>query len=465
MSRLKHNIILNSDCYKYTHWLQIPKKTSFMHTYVEARGSSIEGIDYTRPFGYQGFCMDYLVGQVIEEWMIDEAVELLGEVFQTHEYFNEKAFRHLLSEHGGKLPITVRAVEEGKRVGLKNVLMSVEAEGEEFAWLAPWIETMLLRAGWYGTTVCTVSSVIKDMEKKYSAICGGPMNICFLNDFGARGVSSHESAEIGGAAHLVNYYGTDNMEGLRWAKHRYGKCATGYSVFASEHSTTTIYTKAGEVNAYTHFLTTVPSDKIISIVPDSYDYENAVRNIFGKILKELILSRSAPTVVRPDSGDPVTMAVLTLKWLWEDFGGTTNEKGFKVLNPKVRVIYGDGINLQSIDTILQAVIAAGFSIENIIFGMGGKLLQGVDRDTFKFACKLSYAIVDGQPVHIFKDPITDHGKKSKSGLLKLIIKDGVYQTVERHEYPELKDELDIIFKDGSLVKTLTFDQIRKNAEN
>lgn len=462
--RLTHNLILLGDAYKYTHWLQIPKNVSFMHAYVEARGSIFEFISYTRPFGLQGFCQDYLEGEVLEEWMIDEAAELLGEVFQTHEYFNEKAFRRLLELYKGRLPITIRAVEEGKRVGLKNVLVTVEAEGE-FSWLATWIETMLLRASWYGTSVCTISSYVKDLYKKYADICGAPANPFFLNDFGARGVSSHESAEIGGAAHLVNFLGTDTVEGLRWAKHHYGKCATGGSVFASEHSTTTIYGKEGEINAYRHFLTVAPNDKIVSIVPDSYDYDNAVQNIIGKELKPLILARSAPTVIRPDSGSPISVTLNTLEWLWEEFGGIINDKGLKILNPKIRIIYGDGINLNSINAILHNMIYYGFSIENIIFGMGGKLLQGVDRDTFKFACKLSYAVIDGTPVNIFKDPITDQGKKSKAGLLKLIYEDGKYQTVQRHERPELKDELDIIFKDGNMVKTVTFDQVRKNAES
>jgi nicotinamide phosphoribosyltransferase len=461
--RLRINTVLLADAYKYVHWRQIPKGTTAMASYSESRGTDI-GIDYTRPFGMQGFIMDYLRGNVIKKWMIDEAVELLGEVFGTHEYFNEKGFRRLLEVHKGKLPLRIKTVKEGTKLPLHNIQNWCESTDDEFAWLVPWIETMLLRAAWYGTTVCTVSSAVRDIEKEFAEICGCDLNPFKLNDFGARGVSSHESAEIGGAAHLVNYLGTDNMEGLRWAKHRYGKVATGYSVYATEHSTTTIYLKTGEKKAYTWFLTDAPKDKIVSIVPDSYDYENAVRNILGKELKHLILARTAPTVIRPDSGDPIEISLKTAQWLWEDFGGTVNEKGFKVLNPLVRILYGDGINLKSIRVILNNLVDNGFSMENIIFGMGGKLLQAdVNRDTFQNACKLCWAIVDGKEIEIYKDPATSSAKKSKKGRQKLIFIDGQYKTVRQDEYPDYPDQLVTVFENGKLLNKLTFDQVRANA--
>ena len=274
----KPNLILFCDCYKYCHWRQIPKKVSYMQAYVEARGTNLSNVDYVRPFGIQGFIKQYLTGVVIEQWMVDEAREVLGEVFGTHEYFNERAFNEIIRVHGGRLPITIKSVEEGKKVGLKNVLQTIEGF-DDFAWMATWIETMFLRASWYGTSVCTISSAVKDIERKYANLCGCEMNPFFLCDFGARGVSSHESAGIGGAAHLVNYLGTDTVEGILWAKEHYGNTANGYSVYATEHSTTTIYGKDHEIDAYRHFLEDAPMDKIVSIVTDSYSHENAVRNI------------------------------------------------------------------------------------------------------------------------------------------------------------------------------------------
>jgi nicotinamide phosphoribosyltransferase len=459
----KVNTLLLCDAYKYTHWMQLPKGVTIMRAYIESRGTKLIKIDYTRFFGLQGFIKDYLEGKVIEEWMIVEAKEILGEVFGTSEYFNETGFRRLLEKHNGKLPLLIKSVREGKKVKLKNVLVTVENTDPEFPWLTQWVETMLLRAVWYPKAVCTISSAAKDLEKKYAEICGCALNPFFLNDFGARGVSSHESAEIGGAAHLVNYLGTDTVEAVRWAKYCYGKTATGYSVFASEHSTTTIYGRAHELLAYTNFLTTAPTDKIVSIVIDSYDDENAVKNLLGGRLRNIINNRTAPTVFRPDSGNPVDKSLQVLTWLWDIFGGTVNDNGFKVLNNKVRVIYGDGININSLEEILKNLVNHNFSIENIVFGMGGKLLQGVDRDTFMDACKVCSATVDGEEVEIYKDPIGDTGKKSKRGKLKLVTIDGEYHTVKIEEFPELTDELVKVFLNGDALNLITFEDIRKNA--
>lgn len=463
-NRLVPNTILLCDAYKYTHWLQYPKNTTKIFAYVESRGSKLT-IPYNVFFGLQGFIKDYLQGKVIEEWMIDEARELLAEVFGTHEYFNEAAFRLLITRHNGRLPLRIRAVREGKKVKLRNVLVTIENTDPDFAWMVQWVETMLLRAIWYATGVATISAAVKDLEKKYAAICGCGLNPFFLNDFGARGVSSHESAEIGGSAHLVNYLGTDTVEAIRWAKNRYGKTASGHSVFASEHSTTTIYGKANELKAYTNFLTTAPADKIVSIVIDSYDDQYAIKNLLGgPNLKNIILNvRTAPTVFRPDSGNPVDKSLEVCQWLWEIFGGTYNG-GFKVLNPKVKVIYGDGINLDSINEILDNLVKNGFSIENIVFGMGGKLLQSsVDRDTFANACKVCWAMVDGVAVDIYKDPVTDKGKKSKRGLLDLVIIDGEYTTIAQGSRPDLVSQLEDVFVDGELVREQTFAEIRQNA--
>jgi nicotinamide phosphoribosyltransferase len=455
----KINTILLADAYKYTHYLQLPPKTTKICSYIESRGTKTN-INYTKFFGLQGFIRDYLEGVVIEEWMVIEAEELLGEVFGTHEYFNAKGFRQIISKHGGKLPLIIRALPEGAKVPLSNALVVVENTDDDMPWLTAWIETMLLRAVWYPKNVCTISSAVKDIERTYAKICGCSENPFFLCDFGARGVSSHESSEIGGAAHLVNYDGSDNVEGIRWAKHNYGDSAKGYSVFATEHHTTTIYTKDGEEKAYKHFLAVAPKDKIVSIVIDSYDPENAVKNLLGGSLKQMILKREAPTVFRPDSGDPISMSLEVVSWLWEIFGGHINEKGFKCLNPLVKVLQGDGVNLHSIELILENLVKHDFSIENIFFGMGGKLLQGVDRDTFQDACKASFAIVDGQPVEIFKDPVSDKTKKSKKGLLKVVVDNGEYKTVSIHDFKHMPDEMCEVYRDGCLKKLYSMDQIR-----
>lgn len=323
----KLNLILLADCYKFTHWRQLKGrgKIEKLGSYIESRGSDT-GIPYIKVFGIQGFIKEYLEGNVIEQWMIDEASFILGQVFDDHTYFNKDGFTSMFKKYGGRLPIKIKAVKEGIKVPLKNITTWIESTDPEFEWIVPWIETMLLRAAWYGTTVCTISSYVYDLQKKYGAICGANYNPFFLNDFGARGVSSHESAEIGGAAHLVNSLGTDTVECLPFIIRNYAGSVCGYSVYASEHSTTTIFGKENEVKAYTHMLNDVPPDKICSLVNDSYSQENMVKVLIGKELKDKVLSRSAPTVIRPDSGDPVEMSLKNIQWLWEIFGGTINEK-------------------------------------------------------------------------------------------------------------------------------------------
>lgn len=453
-------MILMGDLYKYTHWLQLPIGTTQIYSYVESRGAKI-AIPYTVFFGLQGFIKEYLEGKVIEQWMIDEAKEILTEAFGTDQYFNEKAFLRLLEKHNGALPIQIKAVKEGSKVPVGNVLVTITNTDAEFPWIVQWVETMLLRAIWYPKGVATISAKVRETEKYWAKICGCELNPFFLNDFGARGCSSHETAEIGGSAHLTVYCGTDTVEAIRWAKQNYGNTAWGGSVFATEHSTTTIYGKLNELTAYTNFLEVAPKDKIVSIVIDSYDTENAVKNLLGGNLKDVILNRSAPTVFRPDSGNPIDMSLNVVSWLWEIFGGTINTNGFKVLNPKVKCIYGDGISTDTIEMICCNLVKNDFSIENIIFGMGGKLLQSsVDRDTFMDACKVSYAEINGIGMDIYKEPKTDSKKNSKRGKLKLIKIDNKYTTVKENEYPEIADELEVVFENGKLIRYQTFQEIR-----
>jgi nicotinamide phosphoribosyltransferase len=232
---------------------------------------------------------------------------------------------------------------------------------------------------------------------------------------------------------------------------------------ASEHSTTTVYGKENEAKAYENFIDNCPNG-ILSLVSDSYDIYNACDKIFGQELKDKILAREGKLVVRPDSGDPSEVSLAVLQKLWAAFGGTVNEKGYKVLNPKVGVIYGDGINYDSISSILFRMYLAGFSTDNIVFGMGGALLQQVNRDTQKFAFKCSAAEVNGKWVEVYKDPITDGGKKSKRGRLELI-KAFRSNNIETIAERDLNDSwgtplLQTVFENGEMVQEYKFEEVR-----
>ena len=448
------NIILNSDSYKYSQFNQYPPKTTGVYSYIESRGGVYKSTVF---FGLQAFIKEYLTGPVVTTDMIDEAEALIT----AHgEPFNREGWEYIVREHGGVLPVRIRAVPEGTIVPVSNVLATIENTDPACYWLTSFLETALLRAIWYPTTVATNSYENKKLILEYLEKTGDPTSIDFkLHDFGARGVSSLESAGIGGAAHLVNFMGTDTVEALLFARRYYAADMAGFSVPAMEHSTVTSWGRENEVASYRNMVKqNGKPGGIVSAVSDSYDIFKACE-LWGTELKQDILDSGATLVVRPDSGDPATVVKQCLQILEKYFGCTKNAKGFKVLN-NVRVLQGDGINHASIRSILYTITLAGYSADNVVFGQGGALLQMVNRDDQKFAMKCSAALVNGKWVDVFKDPITDKGKRSKKGRVTLYkVVDGFYSGRDLDE----ADALETVFENGKLVKEYTFDEVRANA--
>ena len=453
-----NNLILNTDSYKASHWLQYPKGTENVHSYIESRGGKY---DHTLFFGLQMYLKEYLSKPITKE-MIDEAEAF----FKVHgEPFNREGWEYILEKHNGYLPVKISAVPEGMMVPNLNVLVTVEATDPKCYWVVSYIETSLLRAVWYPTTVSTISWTIKQIIKRYLEETGDPAGISFkLHDFGARGVSSFESAGIGGAAHLVNFMGTDTITGALTAMKYYNTPVPAFSIPAAEHSTITAFGKDGEVEAYRNMLRNFAKPgALVAVVSDSYDIFNAVDNLWGKALKDEVIRSEAIVVVRPDSGNPPEVVLKVAQLLDKNFGSQYNTKGFKVLN-NVRIIQGDGINEDSIRDILENLKRAGYSADNVAFGMGGALLQGMNRDTQKFAMKASAIKVDGEWRDVFKDPVTDPGKKSKKGRLTLIRSNGGVKTVSREEGEGYEKILKPVFENGKLLKDWTFEEVRANSE-
>jgi nicotinamide phosphoribosyltransferase len=320
--------------------------------------------------------------------------------------------------------------------------------------------------------VATQSWTIKQVILDYLERTGDPTTIDFkLHDFGARGVSSMESAGIGGAAHLVNFMGTDTITGVLFAREYYGAGIAGFSIPAAEHSTITSWGRAGEVDAYKNMLAQFAKPgSIVAVVSDSYDIYNAVENLWGGELRDMVVASGATVVIRPDSGDPVAVNQRLVQILGEKFGYTKNAKGFKVLN-NVRLIQGDGITELTVRSILGAFMAMGWSADNIAFGMGGALLQAVDRDTQKFAMKASSAKINDEWVNVVKDPITDPSKRSKGGRVTLWNSGGEW--ISAVEQPkgwydkgigDFIDLLEEVYRDGRLIKEIAFDEVRANAK-
>jgi nicotinamide phosphoribosyltransferase len=468
------NIILDTDSYKASHWVQYPPNTEYVFSYIESRGSQGDDNIYGRPdkpirmqetvfFGLQVY-LKYLADNPITQEDIDEAEE----IFTAHgEPFNREGWQYILDTYDGRLPLQIRAVPEGTVVPTKNVLVTVENTDPACYWLTSYIETGIHRAVWYPTTVATVSWRIKNLIKQYlqetaDSTEGLPFK---LHDFGARGVSSKESAGLGGMAHLVNFMGTDTVEALMYARKFYEADMPGFSVPAAEHSSITTWGKDREVDAYRNMLRQFAKPGgLVAVVSDSYDIFNASLNIWGKELKDEVIQSGATVVIRPDSGDPTSTVLKVMRNLEEGFGSSVNSKGYRVLN-YVRVIQGDGIDERAIKFILEALKLNGFSAENIAFGMGGALLQHSNRDTFKFAMKASAAKIDGEYVDVYKSPISDMGKSSKKGKFTLVFnkETGKIYTGKTGGHPYLEDMMKTVFYNGEVVRTYTFDEVRRNA--
>lgn len=453
------NLLLLTDSYKAGgHWMQYPPEVQKVYSYGEARRGG--KFPATVLFGLQACLKRYLVGQVVTKEKIEEAANLFKMHFGTDQLFNREGWERLLQKHEGYLPISIKAVPEGTLVPESNILISCENTDIEFPWLTNYLETILMQALWYPTTVATLSYNMKLLILKYLEETGDPKLIDFkLHDFGFRGVSSVESAGIGGAAHLLNFKGTDTVAALQFVRQYYGEPMAGFSIPAAEHSTITSWGKNREADAYRNMLEQYP-EGLVAVVSDSYDIYNACKTIWGKELRDLVLQRNGTVVIRPDSGSPCEVVPRVLQLLWDAFGGTVNSKGFKVLNDKIRVIQGDGISFESAGPILQSVKDAKFSTDNVAFGMGGKLLQGVDRDTQKFAFKCSNVTVDSVNRPVFKDPVTDPGKQSKKGKLALVYGASGLETVPDSVAEGGDDILQEVFYNGKLMTDYTFQECR-----
>jgi nicotinamide phosphoribosyltransferase len=363
------------------------------------------------------------------------------------------------------LPVVIKAVPEGTVVPVKNVLVTIVNTDPACWWLPSFLETALVRAVWYPTTVATNSHFCKQIILGALKTSSDDLSqISFkLHDFGGRGVSSHESAAIGGAAHLVNFMGTDTIEGILAARTYYSAPMAGFSIPAAEHSTMTSWGKDNEVEAYRNMLKLFAKPgSIVAVVSDSYDIMNAASNIWGGILKEDVIKSGATIVVRPDSGNPLTVPVDVVRVLAEKFGYTINSKGYKVLPSCVRVIQGDGITPETLPQILDNLLAAGFAADNIAFGMGGGLLQQLNRDTQRFAMKCSAVCVNGAWRDVYKDPVTDHGKISKRGQLALISSENGLKTVPLANNTD-EDLLIYVWRDGVLLRDWTFEEVRERS--
>jgi len=480
------NLVLCSDAYKYSHPKFYGAEMTKMISYLESRGGKFSE---TLFYGLQIILKQYLEGIAITKEEVDEAHDYLGTklgVFGREDVFDRTKFDYIVDKYDGKLPISIKAVPEGTVVGSKNVLFVIESLDENCAWLTNFLESILLQV-WYPITVATLSREVRKIVRKSFEDCTsydeGLIDFLVdfvLNDFGFRGVSSVQSAKIGGSAHLVNFKGSDTVIASKLVRDIYNtETIFGLSIPATEHSIMTLKGEEGEVELMERVLRLYPTG-LVACVSDSFNIFKACSDKWGTTLRDLILSRPAEPgnqlVIRPDSGHVINTLKEIFNILFDKFGYTVNENGYKVLPPQVRVIQGDGVNLESIKEIYVMLKAEKISPENLALGMGGKLLQAdINRDTNNFATKACFAILNGEEKNVVKSPtemdadgnITKSFKKSKQGKLKLVKNaDGTYRTVTSLEadFNDVKDELVEVFRMGEILVDYNFEDIRERAK-
>lgn len=433
-----NSLVFNTDSYKVSHWLQFPPGMKGSYYYIESRGGDTDSILF---FGLQA-----IIKKILTTVPTKEEVYAAEKFWTSHGLrFNLQGWLDLVDL--GYYPIEIKAVEEGKLVPVKEVQVTIESTDIRFAWLPGWIETRLLQL-WYPCTVATKLFNCKKVIMDSLVKTGTPEDALFkLHSFGYRGVSSQESAEIGGMAELTTSMGTDTATSILAAQKYYNTDAMlGFSINASEHSTITSWGKEFELDAYKNMLDQfLKEGAIVACVSDSYDITKAITKMWGGVLKDRISNSGGTLVVRPDSGDPVEIVMRSLRQLGEAFGYKRNCKGYNVLPKCVRLIQGDGLNgPESFKNILRAMEEEKWSADNIAFGMGGGALQQVNRDTYKYAMKMSAININGEWRDVYKQPADCPWKNSKAG-----------------RFDNLK--LPTIWRDGQFVKEYTFEEVRANA--
>lgn len=471
-----------SDFYKVDHRRQYPNGTEFVYSNFTPRISRIDGIDHVVVFGVQYFIKDYLLRRFNDSFFKKSKKEVISAYKRRLDSslgINAVSMDHIEALHDlGYLPIEIRSLDEGTVSPLKVPILTIHNTKKEFFWVTNFLETLLSNVLWHPITSATIAHEYKKILTEFAIKTSDILDFVQWqgHDFSMRGQTSFESSLVSGAAHLTSFTGTDTIPAIDWLEFFYNansdKELIGGSVPATEHSVMCMGGKETEIQTYERLITEVYPRGIVSIVSDTWDYFDLICNQLPKI-KEKIMSRDGKLVIRPDSGDPVKILcgddlardnspekAGSVQILWDLFGGTVNSKGYKQLDAHIGLIYGDSITIEKCKEICKKLESKGFASTNVVFGIGSYTYQYVTRDTFGFAMKATYGVINGVPQEIYKDPKTDGGvKKSAKGLLKV---NDDFTLSECVTWDEAKQgQLKTVFKDGVLINDVSLETIRK----
>lgn len=488
--------LVRKDFYKADHRSQYPKGTTLVYSNFTPRGSRIKGVNEVVFFGLQYYIKEYLIKQFNETFFQldrDQAVKTYKRRLDTSLGKDAVSVSHIAELHDLQyLPIEIKSVAEGTSVPMRIPMFTIKSTLDNFYWVTNFLETLLSKV-WYPCTSATTAKRYHEIFTKYAMKTLGDTSFVQWqgHDFSDRGHTSEESAMLSAMAHLLFFTGTDTIKAIDGHELYYNANSDteliGASVPATEHSVMCMGGKENEFETYKRLITEVYPKGIVSIVSDTWNLWNVLVNFLPR-LKDDIINRGdgSKVVIRPDSGDPIeilcgftnaTKMKLTevnnpisiapekgvVECLWDIFGGTINELGYKVLHPSIGYIYGDSITPERAEEICRRLEAKGFATTGV-FGIGSYTYQYVTRDTFGFAMKATYGEINNQPVEIFKDPITDDGlKKSAKGLLQVSLDDNLKIILidECTKEQEQKGLLTTIFKDGKLIKEYSLAEIRE----
>lgn len=483
------------DFYKVSHREQYPNKTEVVYsTWTPRSGKHLPQVQEVVCFGIQGFFKE--LNEIFDESFFNRPKqEVVDEYSRYIKYclnVQNPYTSHIEELHDlGYLPLKVKSLEEGTLLPYRVPMMTVENTDPRFFWLTNYIETMASANLWKPSTTASISRVYRDiLNKNALETTGSTMGVEFQgHDFSMRGMSGIEDAARSGVGHLLSFVGTDTIPAIQYAERYYGanieKELVGCSVNATEHSVMCAGSKEGEFETYKRLITETYPTGIVSIVSDTWDLWNVLTNIIPALKDDILARNGGPdsldkVVIRPDSGDPVDILCGNpdstnphaqkgvIELLWDIFGGTTTEQGYKLLDPTIGAIYGDAITVDRCTEICNRLKNKGFATTNVIYGIGSYTYQFLTRDSLGFAMKATSVTIDGVEQPIFKDPVTDDGtKKSARGRVR-VTRDSLNHLVVYDSDSKSKHSLDlleVIYKNGKFVKEVTLSEIRNRLGN
>lgn len=455
--------LLQTDAYKIGHQLLYPEGTEIVYSTLTPRVNSyFPWNNKMVVFGYEIFfknLADKFEREFFSqprEWAVGNVVGIISDVMGKDVANRVKEKFYSLHDLG-YLPIMVKALPEGSLVPMKVPVLTIENTDPDFYWLPGYLETSLLSETFVTSTVASIAREFKAIGYKYGKETSDnigdlnePSYIDFqFHDFSERGQHGNDAARLSGMAHLTSFFGTDILQAVAYIKEMFPETENiiGGSVLATEHSVMEVL-GTDQFKAYKSLIDANPNG-ILSVVSDTYDYWEVINDVLPA-LKDDILSRDGKLVIRPDSLDDVEKGIVeTLRSMWETFGGTVNSKGYKVLDNHIGLLHGEGVTLDTIHDYMRAIKNAGFSTENVVFGVGAYVYSVLaSRDSFGQALKATSATVNGVERAVFKDPktSTESFKKSLKGRVVVSGKSGSYSVQDGYTEDNMRaSELKTIY--------------------